>query len=156
MRKQIIALIMAGIAAGASSAYASGYRIPEQSLNATALSSAYVANASDADAAYYNPANMSWMNDGTGIEVGFTYIYLPSITYRDNRTPAFNGTSESEHYVIPNLHIVSPDYNNFRFGLSIVTPAGLSKEWEDPFPRTFAEHFSMTVVEANPTVSYRF
>lgn len=136
-------------------AFASGYRIPEQSINATALGSAYVANANYADAAYYNPANMSWMSPGLKMEGGVSYINLPSITYEDFRSPALSGTSENENFLLPNLHIVSPEYNNFRFGLALVIPAGLTKRWEDVFPSTFANKFTMTVVETNPTVSYR-
>ena len=117
-----------------SLALASGYRIPEQSLNGTALSNAYLANANQADAAYYNPANMSWLDEGTVVEAGFTYIHLPEINYQDFRTPAYNGTSERENFLIPNLYIVSPELNNFRFGFAVVAPAGLSKKWEDPFP----------------------
>ena len=44
--------------AACTSLYSAGYKIPEQSLNAVALSAAYIANANGADAAYYNPANM--------------------------------------------------------------------------------------------------
>ena len=79
-------------------AFASGYRIPEQSINATALGSAYVANANYADAAYYNPANMSWMSPGLKMEGGVSYINLPSITYEDFRIPALSGTSENENF----------------------------------------------------------
>jgi len=143
------------ILAVTEAAFASGYRIPEQSINATALGSAYVANANYADAAYYNPANMSWLSSGLNIEGGVSYINLPSIKYDDFRSPAFSGTSETENFLLPNLHIVSPDYNNFRVGFALVIPAGLSKRWEDMFPRTFAKNVSMTVVEANPTVSYK-
>jgi long-chain fatty acid transport protein len=109
-----------------------------------------------ADAAYFNPANMSWMADTISVEGGLTYIHLPSIAYTDNRTPTFNGESDEENFLVPNLHVVSPDYNNFRFGFAMTFPAGLAKRWQDPFPRTFAEEFSMTVIEANPTVAYRF
>ena len=52
MRRHLPYLALAAIAASASTVQASGYRIPEQSLNSTALSSAYGANAFDADAAY--------------------------------------------------------------------------------------------------------
>ncbi|MCF6237987.1 MAG: outer membrane protein transport protein [Candidatus Marinimicrobia bacterium] len=156
MRRKIIYFAVAAAAACASTVQASGYRIPEQSLNSTALSSAYVANAFDADAAYYNPANMSWMYNGTSIEGGLTFINLPSVSYRDNRTPTYNGDSEKENFLIPNFYFVSKDYNNFRFGMAVVFPAGLAKQWEDPFPKTFAEEFSMTVAEANPSVSYKF
>lgn len=156
MQKKIIPVLFATATLISTTAFASGYRIPEQSLNSTALSSAYVAHAFNADAAYYNPANMSWMAQGTSIEGGFTYINLPSVTYTDNRSPTLSGESDEEHFFIPNFYLVSPDYNNFRFGLAVVFPAGLAKKWNDPFPRTFAEEFSMTVAEANPTVSYKF
>ncbi len=155
MRKRVMYLAAAAATVYASGALASGYRIPEQSLNSTALSSAYVANAFDADAAYYNPANMSWLPDGTSIEGGITYIHLPAISYSDNRSPALSGESETENFFVPNFYLVSPDISNFRFGLAVVFPAGLAKRWEDPFPKTFAQEFSMTVAEANPTVSYR-
>lgn len=155
MRKTAIALSLITISCAAASAFASGYRIPEQSLNATALSSAYLANANRADAAFYNPANMSWLEQGTLVDGGLTYIHLPSVSYEDFRTSAYNGESEAENFVIPNLHMVSPEMNNFRLGFSLVSPAGLAKRWEDPFPRTFAREFSMTVIEAAPSVSYK-
>lgn len=156
MHKQVFPIAIAAVACLTTTAYSSGYRIPEQSLNATALGSAYVANAMNADAAYYNPANMSWLPDTTSVEGGLTYIHLPSISYTDNRTPMFNGESDDENFFVPNIHVVSPDYNNFRFGFALTLPAGLAKRWQDPFPRTFAEEFSMTVIEANPSVAYRF
>lgn len=136
-------------------AFSSGYRIPEQSINSTALGSAYVANANYADAAYFNPANMSWLSPGLNVEGGVTYIHLPSITYNDFRSPALSGESDKENFFMPNIFIVSPDYNNFRLGFAIAFPGGLSKKWDDVFPRTFANEFSMTMAEANPTVSYK-
>ena len=58
----------------AATLLASGYRIPEQSLNSVALSAAYVASANGADASYYNPANMAFMAEGGYIETSLTYI----------------------------------------------------------------------------------
>ena len=52
--------------------------------------------------------------------------------------------------------MVSPSYGGARFGLAITAPAGLSKQWKDPYPKTFAEEFSLQVIEVNPTVSYSF
>lgn len=157
MKKRVITLLaFASAMVCASTVFASGYRIPEQSLNAVALSNAYVASANRADAAYYNPANMSWLDDGILADGGFNYIHLPSITYDDARSSSFSGKSEKENFFIPNLHLVSSEMNNFRFGFSLAVPAGLAKKWEDPFPRTFAREFSMTVVEGAPSVSYRF
>jgi len=135
--------------------FASGYRVPEQSVNSTALSSAYVANANDVDAAYYNPANMSWFADGMSAMGGLMYINLPAINYDDNRSPALNGESEVENFLIPHFFMVSPRYHNFRFGFALTFPAGLAKRWENPFPKTFSQEFSMTVAEANPSLSYK-
>lgn len=47
----------------ASVLMAGGYKIPETSLNAVALSAANIAHSHGADAAYYNPANMVFMED---------------------------------------------------------------------------------------------
>jgi long-chain fatty acid transport protein len=154
--KKIILLSLIVIIGGSSDIFASGYRVPEQSLNSSALSSAYVANANGPDAAYFNPANMSWGAEGWEAEGGFSFIHLPSINYNDNRNSAFDGNSEKEYFVIPNFFTTSPEVNGFRFGFAMVSPAGLSKRWKDPYPKTFAEESSMIVLEANPSISYRF
>jgi len=46
-----------------SAVMAGGYKIPEQSLNSMALGAAYVAHTTGADSAYFNPANMAFMED---------------------------------------------------------------------------------------------
>jgi len=139
----------------AATLLASGYRIPEQSLNSTALSAAYVAGANGADASYYNPANMVLMGGGAEIETAITYINLSEINYTDAANPLFNGNSKEEHFIMPTFHYVSPMVGDWRYGLSIVAPAGLSKRWDNPFPRASAEEFTLTVIEINPTASYK-
>ena len=137
------------------SALASGYRIPEQSVNSTARAGGYVAHTPGADAAYFNPANMSWLDDRGYVEVDATWIHLSAIEYTDRRSPLYSGESEKENFLLPTLFAASPDYNRFRVGFSFTAPAGLSKQWKDPFPRTFAEEFTLKVYEINPTVAYK-
>lgn len=151
---RIVLLSLAGVLL-ATSAFGSGYRIPEQSVNSVALSNAYVANTPSADAAYFNPANMAWLEDGAMLEGGITYINLHEITYADAAVALFNGDSKKEHFFVPTLFVVSPVYKNLRFGVSLVSPAGLTKRWDEFYPKTFAQEFSLTVVEANPTVSLK-
>jgi len=139
----------------AGSALASGYRIPEQSVNSTARSGGYVAYTPGADATYYNPANMSWLENRWQLEVDATWIHLSSIEYT-GIAPTGSGESESEDFLLPTFFAVSPEYNNFRFGFSVTAPAGLSKQWPDPYPRSFAQEFTLKVFEFNPTVSYKF
>jgi long-chain fatty acid transport protein len=154
MKKKISVLALASIFV-AGSAMASGWRIPEQSVDSTAKAGANIASSTRADTAYYNPANMAWMEDTFHLEVDATYLYLSEIEYEDEN-PARSGDSEGEHFFIPTGFMVSPSYGGARFGFAITAPAGLSKRWKDPYPKSFAEEFSLAVIEANPTVSYSF
>jgi len=142
--------------AATGSALASGYRIPEQSVNSVARAGGYVAYTPGADSTYFNPANMSWQENRFLLEADATWIHLSAIDYTDYGTPAHSGSSKRENFFMPTLFVVSPDYNNFRFGFSFTAPGGLSKQWFDTYPRTFAEEFSLKIFEINPTVAYRF
>lgn len=155
MKKRISVLALASIFA-AGSAMASGWRIPEQSVDSTAKAGANIASSTRADTAYFNPANMAWMEDTWHVEVDATYIFLSEIDYDDNRTSLLSGISEEENFLVPTGFVVSPSYGGARFGLAIVAPAGLTKRWKDPYPKTTAEKFSLEVIEVNPTVSYGF
>ena len=137
----------------AATLLASGYRIPEQSLNSVALSAAYVASANGADASYYNPANMSFMAQGAYTEAAMTYINLPKVNYTD-AIASCSGDSKEEEFLMPNLHYVSPMMGNWRYGLSITAPAGLSKRWDESYPKRTADEFTLKVIEVNPTASY--
>lgn len=155
MKKKISVLAFASIFA-AGSAMASGWRIPEQSVDSTAKAGANIASSTRADTAYFNPANMTWMADAWQLEVDATYLYLSEIEYSDSRSPMMSGDSESEHFFIPTGFVVSPSYSGARFGLAITAPGGLSKQWRDPYPKTFAEEFALKIFEVNPTVAYGF
>lgn len=154
MKKTVSVLALSSLLI-TGSAWAAGYRIPEQSVDSVAKAGANIASSMGADASYYNPANMSWSKDGWQFEGALTYINLPAITYTDNRTPLYNGESETEHFVLPTVFLVSPDMNNFRFGFSVTGPYGLAKRWTQPFPRSYAQEYSLKVFDINPTVSYR-
>lgn len=154
MRKTISVVAVASLFV-AGSAMASGYRIPEQSVDSTAKAGANIASAKKADAAYFNPAGMALLEDTWHIEGAASYVHLTSIDYDDNRSPFYNGSSEKEHFLLPAFFAVSPDYNNFRFGIAFTAPYGLAKRWKDPYPAAYANKFELAVVEANPTVAYK-
>jgi long-chain fatty acid transport protein len=88
-------------------------------------------------------------------EVDMDYIHLTSIKYTDARSPLYDGSSKEENFLAPTLFLVSPDFNNFRFGFSITEPYGLAKRWDEAFPMTFSEKFDLKVFDINPTVSYK-
>jgi long-chain fatty acid transport protein len=139
-------------AVAAATLMAGGYAIPESSINATALSAAYVANAHGADAAYYNPAAMVYNDDANLLEVDMTYIGLSAIDFSGTTG---NYSSKKENFLVPSLHYTSKKLgdNGARVGFSIVVPAGLSKRWESTVPKASAEEFTLQTVEFNPSVA---
>ncbi len=132
---------------------AGGYKIPEQSINSMALGAAYVAHTSGADTAYFNPAAMSFMADKQYVEGAITLAHLPSNVY--TLMEPYSGESEEENLLIPNAHYVANAMGDFRWGVSMVAPAGLTKRWETPYQKLYAEEFTLTIVEINPSVSYK-
>ncbi|WP_456403553.1 OmpP1/FadL family transporter [Hydrogenimonas sp.] len=142
-------------ALGAVTAQASAYKIPEQSTRSMALSAAYVAGADSADASYFNPANMSWVEGNALLEAGLTYIHLPKVEFRGTvaGTPA-DADSKTEDFLLPYFHYISPKVDRWRFGLSLTEPGGLSKKWYNDVQKMKAEEFSLKVIELNPTISY--
>ena len=139
---------------------AGGYKIPENSLNSVALSGATVAYSQGADAAYYNPANIAFMKDESVLEVGLMHIGLSDIEYKGAYTGSLGTTSgydiesKKEHFLVPSLHYVSKNIDGTRFGLSIVSPAGLSKRWESAPAIYSAEEFTLKTVEINPSMAF--
>jgi len=154
MKKTCACTAIAALLAGGT-AYGAAYRIPEQSVNAVAKAGANIASSNTADSSYFNPANMSWLEDRAIFEGTAEWIHLKEIDYQDRRSPLYSGESDSEDFVLPTFFAVSPDYNNFRVGVSLTYPGGLSKKWRDPFPRTFAEEFTLKVYEFAVSGSYK-
>lgn len=135
---------------------ASGWRIPEQSVDSTGKSGANIASARRADTAYYNPAKMGWMADQWHLGADLTYIHLTAVDYDDVRNDSYDHTSKKENFLVPTGFMVSPDYNGVRFGMAVVIPYGLAKRWHDGYGQVFVEEFSLQVIEVNPTLSYTF
>ena len=163
-------------AVAASTLMASGYKIPEQSLNSTALAGAYVSNTSAADAAYYNPANMAFMSSDKHLELNAMYIHLNPVEYNGDIVDISSGNlgsmfqptviaqdvkseSSSEDFILPQFYLVSApigEDEDIRLGLSLNEPAGLSKRWpEGSVESLYAEEFSLKVIEVAPSISYR-
>lgn len=150
-----LSFVTAAVLACSAASWGSGYAISAHSVRSYALNNAYVAYTDSADSAYFNPANMVWLDNGAMIDVGGTYI--------NNTETKFNGSawgipasasSESENAFLPFIHLVSPKIENCRFGLSIVAPEGIAKRWNSPMQMITAEESSLDVIEVNPSVAY--
>lgn len=140
--------------------FAGGYKIPEISLNSVALSAANIAHVKSADAAYYNPANMVFMENKNFFEAALTYIGLEDINYKGSyistsgTTSGYDIDSKKEHFLIPSFNFVSKDMDGVRFGLCVVSPLGLSKRWDEAPAIYTAEEFTLKTVEVNPSIAF--
>ena len=150
MGKIVKGLVLSAIAS--SVVMAGGYKLPEQSVNSMGLAAAYVAHTMGADAAYYNPANMSFMGDKNYIEGAVTLVRLPTNVYS---LGSLSGKSEVENLLVPNIHYVSAPMGDFRWGASLTVPGGLTKRWETPFQKASAQEFTLEIIELNPSLSYK-
>ena len=147
-----LALVSAISLACSGQAFAAAYKVPENSINSMALSAAYVANAHGADASYYNPAAMVFNEGGASLEADLTLAHLTSINMTQG---TYAGQSTKvENIPIPSFHYVSDDMGNFRYGVSVTAPVGLSKRWRGG-PQAFAKEFTLKTVEINPTIGYK-
>jgi long-chain fatty acid transport protein len=146
--KKLLALSVA-----AAALFAGGYKIPEQSLKGIALSAANVANASGADAAYYNPANIAFNKDKNFFELTSTFIHLNKVKFKNSNGDVYY--SRKEDFALPQFHFASRDINGWRFGFSITYPAGLSKRWDDAIPEAGAKEFTLKTIEFNPVIAKR-
>ncbi|MEJ1390894.1 MAG: porin, partial [Candidatus Sedimenticola sp. (ex Thyasira tokunagai)] len=133
---------------------AGGYKLPENSINGTALSAANVANAHGADASYYNPAAMVFNDAGASFEAAATLVHLPGISVTSTKASIDNDETKVENILVPSFHYISPLMGNMRYGLSVVSPGGLSKRWKGD-GQAFAEEFTLKAVEINPTISFK-
>jgi len=147
--------IVKGLALSAAAStvlMAGGYKIPEQSLNSMALGAAYIANTTEADTAYFNPANMVFLGEKQYVEGAVTLAHLPSNIFT---LGSASGETETENILIPNFHYVSAPMGDFRWGFSITAPGGLTKRWNTPFQKAFAEEFTLKIIDVNPSISYK-
>ena len=141
-------------AVASSVVMAGGYKIPEQSLNSMAKAGANVAYTTGADSNYDNPANMSFLDESKSyVEGGITLVRLPSNVY--TLIDPYSGQSETENIPIPFFHYVSEAMGDFRWGVSMVVPGGLTKRWNTPFQKAFVEEFTLKVIELNPNIAYK-
>lgn len=169
-----IAILLAG---GIVSSYGSGFKLTEQSLNGTALNSAYIAGAYGADSSYYNPANMGF-DEANEIEVNGTMIFIPGFDFttagRDkgeistgniaalgpNRPagPAIvSGRANPTLAFAPKIFFKTKPWHigdsvKTNFGLSITTPSGLSMDWSGEGGE-FLDNVGIMMIETNPVVS---
>ncbi|MGD0016518.1 MAG: outer membrane protein transport protein [Verrucomicrobiia bacterium] len=132
-----------------------GFRNPDQDARATGQGEAFVAQADDPSAVYYNPAGLVQL-PGTQVSGGgyalFSHVKLDGVT---------NNRGMDRFSVLPHFYVVTDlcrTNSPWRFGFGVNVPFGSSVNWGKgstaPF-RYLVTESSLSVVNFAPTVAYR-
>jgi long-chain fatty acid transport protein len=148
----ILTMTMTGVAFYPSGSLAAGFRLPDQDSAAMGMAGAFVGQADNPSAVWYNPAAISEF-EGARISAGMIAIY-PVLSH-DNT----NGTTNvSEREVFLPVQLFSTNKINDRtaLGLGITSPFGLSTDWSDTSPTSGIATFSrIKTIDINPNISFR-
>lgn len=143
-----------------SSLFAAGFNIYEQSAKASGLAGAWVAQADDAAANWYNPAALVWL-EGSEFQIGTNLITAgedSDFTSSDARFGLFQEqTFEAEGSIETPSHIYFAQkvHPNVAYGIGITNPFGLVTDWQTR-PVTFsAARSELVTFYVNANVAFR-
>ena len=148
----MLAVTVAGITAFSSGSFAAGFRLPDQDSAAMSMGGAFVGQADNPSATWYNPAGITDL-DGTRISAGIIAIY-PVLSHENA-----NGTtdvSERSVFLPPQLFATDKISDKISLGLGITSPFGLSTDWSATSATSSVATFSMVkTIDINPNIAYR-
>ncbi len=162
--KLVLACILASLTGTISPAMAAGLKVNEQGAKAMSMGNAFIAQADDPSALFYNPAGISFLK-GTQFSLGSTIIYVPSTEF--NGTTPLSGaggtTSVSENakndiFIAPALYVThSFESMPVSVGFAINAIYPLAKSWDDSSAfRNQVMNIAVKPINFQPTVAYRF
>ena len=138
-----------------------GFLINELDTKAFSMGGAFVAQADNPSAVYFNPAGMVEL-DGTQMSAGFSII-LPSFSFKSNGTSAFGQAGEKtdakdQTFFIPNIYLTHKLNDQWSLGLGGFSNFGLSTQWPDDWEGRFitgGTEASLVTGSINPVVAFR-
>jgi long-chain fatty acid transport protein len=148
------AIVAATCLAATTSAWALGFANPDQDARATGQGEAFVAQADDASAIYYNPAGLTQLH-GTEITSGAMLAFPQS-----HLVGAGGDAANNDWALLPHVYVAT-DFDQpqsaWRFGLGCNVPFGNSAHYgvNGPFKDIVTES-SLQVINIEPTVAYQF
>jgi len=132
--------------------YAAGFAVTAQGAAASGKSGAFIAQADDPSAVYYNPAGISQLT-APQLLVGSSII-VPRMAYHpDDAGP--RSDQESQTFFLPHFYFTHPLSQHFTAGLGLFVPFGLATDWPADWQGRFQVTFaSIRAAVVRPTVSW--
>ena len=151
---KIAATALAVASAFASTAYAAGFQLTEQS--ALALGRAYAGvgvDGTDISGIYYNPATMT-LHPGTKTQLGVVGVGLNLEYVGHDGDYKENGRASEE--VLPHGYISHQINDTTWVGLALTIPYGLATEYDDNWAHSeLGTDAKITVINFNPNVAWK-
>jgi len=135
----------------APAAFALGFRNPDQDARATAQGEAFVAQADNPSAVYYNPGGLTQLT-GTQISGG-GYFFFPDFSFDDG----LNSEEMNTWSLSPHIYVASDlGMEKWRFGFGFNVPYGTAVDWGDHGALRYVVTTSqMQVYNFAPTAAYQ-
>lgn len=139
--------------------FPAAFELNEHGAKAVAMGSAFIAQANDPSAIFYNPAGIAFTS-GTAFYLGGTSIMV----WGDfEGADPFPGTGikeemESQTFLLPALYFVHRFSDKISAGIGVYSPFGLSTKWKNPDSftgRFISTDSGITMVTINPVVAFK-
>jgi long-chain fatty acid transport protein len=143
--------------------FASGFAVNEHGAKAAGMGGAFVAQADDPSAAYFNPAGVIQL-EGMQVSLGVTPI-TPDATFESNGTSGISGTRagqttslEDDTVWVPNAHLTYKYNDRLAFSVSQFSNFGLRTDWPDNWEGRYIVGGTLAdlkTVSINPSVAFK-
>lgn len=159
----VLLLALAAALAGPADGHAGAFRIIDQGAAAAGQGAAFVAQADDPSAIYYNPAGMTQLR-GVQTYVGATFVGGTTDFTSDagrNATGTFNGSvawpPPTNVYVTANLKDLGIKFlGDTTVGIGALSPFGSLSRWPDNGPfNTKTTFAALPLIDIKPTIAYK-
>ena len=142
----------------ATSAFGSGFLIPEQGAKASSMAGAFAATADDPSAIFYNPAGIAQQRR-IAAYAGTTLINFTNEFTGDFNSPVTAGEEAKYNrhtFNIPNMYAIVPIGNNITVGVGVFAAFGLRTDWADPFAgRYISKDADLKTTSVNPVIAWQ-
>lgn len=135
-----------------SQVFAAGFALPEQGMAAMGMSSAFVGQADDPSAVWYNPAGITQL-DGFSVRSGAVLIY-PAFAH-ENTDGTTDVASRASH--MPAIFYTTYKVNDrVALGFGVNNPFGLATDWHHNSETSQVALLSQVIsTEFNPNVAFK-
>ncbi|MGD0237256.1 MAG: OmpP1/FadL family transporter [Syntrophorhabdales bacterium] len=142
--------------------FANGFDIYEQSAKAVGLGGAFIAQADDPSAIFFNPAGIVQL-EGTQLSVGACAI-RPTMQFKTDGNPAMGTapgqtwTIKDHVWTIPNAYLTHRINDNVSAGIGMFSHFGLGVNWPNNFEGRFspgATESVLTTFSISPVIAVK-